>query len=298
MDVWKQLLVRDFDVPIDLQNQFTFSPLHLYISFARSRISPLGIFKPNMKPKETRKDPSNVEFVSRNLIEPFYVLHLYHKSSRTRRIEAKYSKDASSYYKRVLEVCEVFILDIQGKGLVRFPGYYRVTWRLKISHDYFDLNELTFLTSVDNGEKFDPVRLYEKPVPEEGLRNIFTYIIPNQPQPIPRPLDEQVIQPIVQHVEEPLLFINPPGLGEVPVLPPPPPLQQIPPVHITETWFDVDVGYIHIKEPGTNVFLTLLSMNPAWKYGLWIDYVSIVPVLEKEYLEGNLGFRGDMNIEP
>lgn len=287
MNVWKHLLVRDFDLPYELQNQFSLLPLQLYISFTRSRISPLGIFKPDMKPKDIRHDASLSKWAKRNFLNPFYVLHLYHRSARTRRIEAKYTKDSSSYYKRVLEICEIFILLIEGQCLVRFPGYYKVVWRMKIANDYIDLNELTFITRIaQKGEKCIPYHVYENPLPEEGVQTVYTYIIPNPP---PEPVRAPEVGPI-----DPLLIGMMPANPIQPVEQDPIP-NQAPTSHVRERWFEVVVGHIQIDQPNTPVFLTLVNMNPAWKYGLFIDYVQIVPIHEKEYMEATLGFQEAYN---
>lgn len=286
-NVWKHLTVKDFGIPYEDLIHYHFTPRHLYIALVRSKVSPTDILWPHMKGKRARRDPLCIEWAKSNNVKPFFVLHLFYKSQR-RITEAKYTEDSESYFGKVLEICEMFRIQIEGQTIVRYPGLYKIVWRLKISDDYLDLGPLSFITRISKtGETSIPFDTYET-LESNDDQHVYTWVVENQVQQ-----NRQVIENR-RRIEENLRAWNIEGnmmnnnndqIVELNAQDQPEKKREFP----LNKWFDVVVGKQIFESPNTLVFLSLINTSPAWKYGLWIDYVSIVPIHENEYKDLKFG---------
>lgn len=230
-----------------------------------------------MQGKRARKDPICIRWAERNGIKPFFVLHLFYKSQKTRRTEAKYTDDIDSYFGKVLEICEMFRIQIEGQIMIRYPSLYKVIWRVKVSVDYLDLGPLSFIVRIaKDGEKCIPFDAFET-LQSDNDQSVYTWVVENQVQ------QDVQRQEQMRQMEDNMRAWNINNVDQV--------IDQVN-INNEQTpkkefplgkWFDVVVGKINIESPNSIVFLSLINTAPAWKYGLWIDYVAVVPITKEEY---------------
>ncbi|XP_049848864.1 uncharacterized protein LOC126316814 [Schistocerca gregaria] len=309
---WRHVLWKEWGICSSRVTSFAkggMIPRDIYLAYKWSRISVADLFLPYMNIKKTNEIPRMKRRVQLSAISAFWVLGLYHTNSLNHQFEAQYRHDSTSYFGRVLEITNVFRIQIEGSARVAVPGYYRVSWRLKIVDAEHGLAPLFFYTSVSDSFRSGPKPMINRKV-EISRRNVGYY----------RDEDlkwcyEELAHPALTNRKNFVYEFCPPhfvdnrqNLGEeeagaggeqanLPAIPTSQTSNEGTPGHTDSehpavgsqeqirmnVWFDLIVGYIHVPKKWSGVRFAAINSVPDWKNGLWVDYVSLLPVTKKEF---------------